>query len=304
MTQTAAAETPPGSIVVGHDGSEWSEGALDWAVDQATCESRPLTIVHALAPMDAQSVAPYAAAGLEVVRLVEDARAAAQAMLAAATARALAREPGVDVHHLLVIADPRTVLLDLSERAAMVVVGSRGRGPVASLLLGSVSVSVARHASCPVVVRRSREPVTPVLRVVVGVDGTSDSLPAVEFAFRVASLRRSTLAVLHCARPSSPVAAAPDAPPPPDLSDERALVAESLAGMAEQFPDVEVTVHVASGAAAHELVDASGEYDLVVVGHHRVGHLRELIDDSVAAAVLEHASGVVAVVPSGLAERG
>ncbi len=58
----------------------------------------------------------------------------------------------IDVWGLRSIADPRTVLLDLGKRAAMIVVGSRGRGPIAGLLLGWVSVLVSRHASCPVVV--------------------------------------------------------------------------------------------------------------------------------------------------------
>ena len=61
---------------------------------------------------------------------------------------------GAEVHECVRIGDPRDVLIDLGTEAAEVVIGSRGRGPVRSLLLGSVGVSLSRHATCPVVVHR------------------------------------------------------------------------------------------------------------------------------------------------------
>ena len=80
----------------------------------------------------------------------------------------------------------------------MIVVGSRGRGPVTSLLLGSVSVAVSKHASCPVVVQRPTPTDTTRHGILVGVDGTESSLPAIEFAYRMASSRELSLTVLHC----------------------------------------------------------------------------------------------------------
>lgn len=293
-------QVPPGSIVVGTDGSPWSNGALDWAVDQAALEGRPLTIVHGLAPMNAQNVGLYPSGGADAARLMDDARAWEETILAAAGARALDREPGVAVHRVLSGSDPRTLLFELAEHAEMVVVGSRGRGPVASLLLGSVSVSVSRHAPCPVVVWRGRggEATQPGHHILVGVDGTQHSLPAIAFAYRMASLRQSALTVLHCTLTAGPITLVQDDAPWPDLSAERALVAESLAGMAQTYPEVAVEVQLVSGPADHHLVAASRHHDLVVVGHQRLGHLRELIHSSVAPAVLEHVKGVVAVVPS------
>ena len=146
---------PAGTIVVGIDGSEWSEAALDWAVDQAALESRALTLLHAMPPMGAQSVGLYASSGIDFERLVDDAQGAAHTLLSDAVTHALARRPGLEVHHVLSRTDPRNALLDLGEDAAMIVMGSRGRGPVTSLVLGSVSVAVSTHASCPVVVRRA-----------------------------------------------------------------------------------------------------------------------------------------------------
>src|SRR6478736_648774 len=77
----------------------------------------------------------------------------------------------------------------------MVVLGSRGRGRVSSLLLGSVGVAVVGHATCPVVVRRpARDRVR--RGVLVGTDLTDDSRPALEFAYGLASVRHLTLTVL------------------------------------------------------------------------------------------------------------
>jgi nucleotide-binding universal stress UspA family protein len=191
-------QVPAGSIVVGIDGSSWSDGALDWAIDQAALEQRDLTIVHAISSMGAQSMGLYASSRLDLVRVLDDARAGAQALLDRAVVHAHRRACNLHVHEVLSVSDPRSVLLHLGEHAAMLVVGSRGRGLVASLLLGSVSVSVSKHASCPVVVRRSSESTSPGHRIVVGVDGSEPSLPAIDFAYRTASFRASTLTPLHC----------------------------------------------------------------------------------------------------------
>ena len=110
----------------------------------------------------------------------------------------------------------------------MVVVGSRGLGPVASLLLGSVSVTVSKHASSPVVVCRPHPPLSPPqVGILVGVDGTALSLPAAELAFRLAALRRCTLTVLHSCWTPAAVGKRGPGSPGPDLTAQRALVAGS-----------------------------------------------------------------------------
>ena len=143
--------TKPGSIVVGVDGSPHSMRALDWAVQQAVAEHRPLTLVHTIhavtpAFMDAAIV------DVRDGRSVLD--AAGHQVLASARAKVESTAPDLEVHEVFDLADPREMLLQLSEDAAMLVVGSRGRGQLRSLLLGSVSVFVVRHAHCPVVVVR------------------------------------------------------------------------------------------------------------------------------------------------------
>jgi nucleotide-binding universal stress UspA family protein len=291
-------QVPAGTIVVGIDGSTWSDEALDWAIDQAALEQRALTIVHAIPSMGAQSMGLYAGSGLDFVQLLDDAKTDAHKLLKDAVSHARDRGPDLVVHDVLSLSDPRTALLALGEHAEMVVVGSRGRGPVASLLLGSVSVSVSKHALCPVVVLRPHA-ATFGRGVLLGVDGTEGSVAATEFAFRLAALRGLPLTVLHADLSALSIPAPAPSAADPDLSEQRALVSESLAGMGEKYPEVQVIVHLVNGFADHQLIKLSVGFDLVVVGHHQLNRLADVIYGSVAPAVLEHADGAVAVVPYG-----
>jgi len=292
------AHVPAGSIVVGIDGSPSSDKALTWAIEQAALERRALTIVHSLEPLPiTETGGMYAMSGIDYGRLMEDGRAAAQALLAAATARALELDPDLTVHEVLGHVDPRITLESLGESAAMIVLGSRGRGPVSSLLLGSVGVAVSKRAACPVVVHRPRSTDASTHGILVGVDGTTDSVPAIDFAYRMASWRVLPLTVLHCYWDGTPVAPLPGTEMPDD-SSEQAVVAESLAGMQEKFPEVEVRVRLVRGFSDQHLMAASPTCDLLVVGHHPVSAMTDLVRGSVAPAVVEQAHCPVAVVPS------
>jgi nucleotide-binding universal stress UspA family protein len=293
-----SAQVPAGTIVVGIDGSPSSDEAFAWAVDQAALEQRPLTIVHTAEPMSvAGGGFMVPAVGIDYAVLMEESRAAARELLSSSTAQALASHPGLVVHEVLTDSDTRSTLLDLGRAAAMIVVGSRGRGPVASLLLGSISVSVSKHASCPVVVHRPTSTDNPRYGVLVGVDGTETSLPAIDFAYRMASWRRLPLTVLHSYLDPSLVAPRQTEPGTPEASSEQALVAESLAGMQEKFPDVQVQVRLSRGFADQHLILASRSYDLLVIGHHPLTALEDIVHRSVAPTVVEHAHGPVVVVP-------
>lgn len=290
----------PGSIVVGVDGSAASERALDWAAEQAALERRPLTIVHATAPLGSVENAWLAQAGVDHTQMLADIRDETEQLLTEAADRARALAPGAEVHRFHLISDPRAVLIELSEQATMVVLGSRGRGPVASLLLGSVSVAVSKHARCPVVVVRPQSATGVGGRgVLVGADGTERSLPTMEFAYRQAALRGLPLTVLHClwdavgADVGSHLIADDDA----SYDDKRLLLAESVAGLGEAYPDVPVSLKLARGLADESLMAAAERMDLVVVGYHRTSRLNAIVFGSIAPTVLEHARCAVAVVP-------
>ena len=291
-------EIPSGSIAVGVDGSASSKLALNWAAEQARAEGRPLTIIHAVTPTGAVWMDQV---GHDTRIGHETGRTTAQRLLSHAREEVEQRVPGLDVHEVLRVADPRDVLLEASDEAAMVVVGSRGRGPVRSLLLGSVGVAVTHHARCPVVVLRPTHRGLVRNGVLVGVDGTERSREPLEFAFRQASQRGLPLTVVHAFHdvPAAEFDTGTD-PISAELAEEhRLLLAEAVSGMREKYPDVSVRSQVARGWAGHCLVQMAERMNLVVVGAHHGGLATRILSGSVAAAVVEHASCPVAVVPTG-----
>jgi nucleotide-binding universal stress UspA family protein len=289
---------PPGTVVVGADGSEHAERAVVWAARQAALEGRTLDIVESAEHVLLRDTAWLDTQGIDHTELVQALRAAVEASLARARALAESAAPGLDIRTHLVELDARDALIGASGSAHLVVVGSRGRGPLTSLVLGSVSAAVARHARCPVVVCRppGGEPEEP--HVLVGVDGTAASLPALEFAFRQASWRGLPLTVLHCffdvtagGRPDlvEPRASA--------YEDLRLLLAESVAGLREKFPDVEVDLQLGRGLVDECLLGQAPTAELVVVGRTESHGWTRCLTASCAFAVLERARTTVAVVP-------
>lgn len=286
---------PSGCIVVGVDGSEHSDAAVDWAATQATLEGRPLAVVHCMSPES-----PWNGLGLDYAYYRDAVDASARQVLARATDRARTHT-GLEVVAARGLDDPRDDLVVVSERAAMLVLGSRGRGPVARLLLGSVSASVSRHARCPVVVTRTGAP--PSTRVVVAVDGRPECRGVVELGFRLASVRGLPLSVVHCfwdvavAEGRTGAVGADE----PGLDDLRLLVAESVAGFGSTHPDVPVTVELDRDLVDRALTGESRASDLVVVGHQPRHGIGRFVHGAVSLAVLERAAGPVVVVPEGIA---
>ncbi|MFD6173327.1 universal stress protein [Streptomyces coeruleorubidus] len=289
-------------VIAAVDGSDHSMRALEWALDAARRRSAPLRVVHvrqyahwaqpevlAAGPPDPQDD-PV----LDRVRAdLED----------------LGDLP--DTEYVGLEGAPGAVLPEQSASAQLLVLGSRGRGGFASLLLGSNGIAAARDAECPVVVvpRPGREaqggaPAGPGSRVVVGlkVDGPDEA--TLGFAFAEATRRGARLqAVAAYPWPAQPWVTPGELPPPivdqDVIEDETRILAEGfLAPYRERHPDVPVEPLAAAGDAAGHLVEASQGADLVVVGRHR----RHLLAParmlgSVTHAVLLHAASPVAVVP-------
>jgi nucleotide-binding universal stress UspA family protein len=289
MTTTAGAP-----IVVGVDGSPSSLDAVAAAARLAADRHRPLRIVHAFVwPL--LSV-PYGIGG--GVPVGPGLRDAADALLAEAVARARAVEPDADITGKVRDGAVAPVLLDESRRAWLLVLGDRGLGGFAKMLVGSVSAQLAAHGACPVlVVRAAEHPTGPVL---VGVDGSGHSDLAVEFAFEEASFRGAPLRAIHAWR--HPVAAEPGDMLPlvydvDEVEGEEARVlAEALAGWRERYPDVPVEQAVVRTGAARALVHESARAQLLVVGARGHGGFVGLLLGSVSRAVLLHAACPVAVV--------
>ncbi|MFG2810297.1 MULTISPECIES: universal stress protein [Streptomyces] len=266
-------------LVVGVDGSEASLEAVDWAVDEAVRHDVPLHLVHVAATEDG--------AGDPV---------------AVASERANRNSSVVKLSSEVVHDDATSALVDRGRNAFALVVGSRGLGDLAGLLLGSVSLSVAAHADCPVVVVRggAEHRADQFGRVVVGVEEGEGSGTAVQFAFREAHARGSGLVAVHAW--SVPVGN----PGPPGLSGyalqamERPpaqVLDDALRGSAERYQDVPVSSQVVEGSARQALLAAASDADLLVVGarrrHGRVGLQLGLVNH----AVLHHAPCPIVVVP-------
>ena len=144
-----AGEVRDTDIVVGVDGSPSSMAALRWALLQA---HRTGARVQAL--ISWEFPAYY---GMGTVFPYEDFAATAGKVLNEAVQEALgAGELDVPVLETVVAGHPAQALIDMSAHAALLVVGSRGRGAFTGTLLGSVSQHCAQHAHCPVVVVRGK----------------------------------------------------------------------------------------------------------------------------------------------------
>jgi nucleotide-binding universal stress UspA family protein len=138
------AERP--TIVVGVDDSESSHRALRWAVREASRRQARLSIITAWT-WDAVEGTPMAMADPEAMHDI------AEHAQDDAVEKALAEGPTPpEVLREVVQAPAAEALIEASRSAELVVVGTHGRGPVKSFLLGSVSLSVIRHSGCPVVV--------------------------------------------------------------------------------------------------------------------------------------------------------
>ncbi|GAA0930188.1 universal stress protein [Streptomyces thermoalcalitolerans] len=277
-------------VVAAVDGSHDSLRALDWALDAARRRGARLRAVH---------VRQYPARGdddpvLDRVRAhLED------------------RTHGIEVEYTGLDGQPGVLLPELGSTAQLLVLGSRGRGGFAGLLLGSSGLAAARDADCPVVVvpRPGREvhgeaPGGPGPRVVVGVNAAGPDEATLAFAFTEAALRGARLQVVTAYPWPGPTWMAPGELAPPMIdqeaveSDTRTLIDDLLAPHRARRPDVRTESWVAPGDAAGHLVAASRDAELVVVGRHRrrpPAPARMM--GSVTQAVLLHAASPVAVVP-------
>lgn len=125
------------TIVVGYDGSEGADKALDWATREAKLRGEKLCILQAWSPGEfGQDAEMEAFAADQLKQQMTD----------------ILKDEGVGWEAVTVKGSPAKVLIEHSADAAMLVVGSRGRGGFKGLLLGSVSQQVSTHSGAPVVV--------------------------------------------------------------------------------------------------------------------------------------------------------
>ncbi|MEV5976661.1 universal stress protein [Streptomyces sp. NPDC052114] len=281
-------------LIVGVDGSDPSLRALDWAVDEAAAHGVALHVVHA--PRWSRYEGHEPSFGVER----PSTRVLADHIAASAVERALRRTASVKVTSDVLSEDPAAALVRLGAEAGAVVVGSRGRGGPAGVLLGSVGLYVAAHATSPVVVVRGREesPRGGSRALCVGVGDPREAADALEFAFREALTHQAALTVVHAWR--CPAREVSDVPAPTDDEHRRRAeehVAQALSEVTEAHPGVVPRREIVEGHARTALLDAARTADLLVVGaRRRKGHVGMQLGP-VNHAALHHAACPVAVVP-------
>jgi nucleotide-binding universal stress UspA family protein len=290
-------------VVVGVDGSPHAALALDWAASEASRRGAPLVVLQAYSPdyPAARSAGP----GEPVPQQPSSAlHAAAKESCAAAVDRARAAHPTLVVNGRATPDDPGSAIVEASTTASLVVVGARGLGRIRGLLMGSVSSYVTPRSHCPVVVvHEAPSRSLSELRVVVGVDGSVDSVAALRFAFEAAERQQVGVTVVHTWDLDSDVdltAASLAWSVDWDQAEEqeRALVAEEMAGFAAEFPTVDVRRHVVRGHPVAELVRQSENAALLVLGTRGRGSVKGMVLGSVSQKVLHDAHCPVAVIPS------
>lgn len=298
-------ETMRRPVVVGVDGSEGSLRALDWAAAEATRSGLPLRVVHA------SLWERY-----EGKHAVSDPECPADEVLAehlVAEARERARRlgPETDVEADVLPEDPVAALVAESHEAAVVVVGSRGRGRIAEMLLGSVSLALANRSRCPVVVVPARPPDPPPRpgRVVVGISDAEEPTPAVFFALAHAAARHGELVAVRAWRsPAHEVRSHPLLVGSPTAAHHREAeehLETVLAGLDPTGASgVVVRRSVVRGPTHQKLLEAAEGAELLVVGTsrtegrhgHHTPHAQHL--GTVNHAMLHYAPCPVAVVPN------
>jgi nucleotide-binding universal stress UspA family protein len=287
-------------VVVGVDGSAPSLRAVEWAAGAARRYGAPLRIVAAPATPPRIHGQPGAAEAIAKILRDISARPLGEALI-----RVGEVAPGLSVDTSLLSGPPAVAVTASGAGALMLVVGARGVGGFAGLLLGSVSRYTATHASCPVVVVRAETDAVHRV-VVVGAGGGHESDATLGFAFDEAARRGATLVVVHSWFWLTSVLGEPGRVKdlPGSIGDPGRIPAgigehleAELAGWRAKYPQVTVRQDIVHGHPARTLADYSARADLVVIGRHPAAHATGAVA-GIQHAVLSHAQGPIAVIPS------
>ncbi len=279
-------------VVVGVDGSGYSDEAVRWAAREAVMRRARLTLVQAI-------VMPNP--GWPMSELRELYRVDAEAILDDAVSiidEFLTDQGPREVKRQLYFSRPAPALVDMSKDANLVVVGARGLGAVSRVLLGSVSTALIHHAHCPVVVihhdgsLHAQAEKAPVL---LGTDGSAASELATDIAFQEASLRDADLVVLHATSDTDMSRQLVNTKYSAGLADADAMLTERLARHKNRYPGVRVQQTVVDDRPTTHLLNLAETAQLVVVGSHGRGGFAGMALGSVSTAVA-HASRTPVIV--------
>jgi nucleotide-binding universal stress UspA family protein len=272
-------------FVVGLDGSDHSRMALRWAAAAAQAARVPLRAVQAWShPRSA--VLPGGRDPAPADEMDEATQQDIEAIAAAVLGPSVTVKPdtrrGPAAAAILQAVLPDSVL----------VLGSRGRGGFAGLLLGSVSQECVEYAQCPVVVVRTDRALAEGQSILVGKDGSRGAQRALEWAKALAGVTGAEVRAVHAWR-------ATVSERPPRVGQRlRSRAARRVEGWTGRVSD-EIESHEMEGDPRDVLVKAAERFDpaLTVVGRRGEGGLRSMLLGSTANHLVRHSSSNVAVVP-------
>ncbi|MEV4671437.1 MULTISPECIES: universal stress protein [Actinomadura] len=276
-------------IVVGIDGSEESDRAVRWAAAEAVLRERPLHIVHVLESW------PYKAPAFMPAETTERMTRVGHRLLTATRERVKEQWPALKVTTALVAEEIPQALHAQSDKAFELVLGSRGRGGFASMLLGSTSLRMAARPTVPVVIVHGDAADRG--EVVVGIDLLRDVGPVLDYAFEAAALRDARLRVLHAWQTLGIIDAGLAIDAEQIELDLRTEVTETYQPLRTRYPRVDVVDEIILEHPVTALSNASANARVLVVGAHQ-RHWTAPQLGSIAHGVIHHAQCPVAVIPS------
>jgi nucleotide-binding universal stress UspA family protein len=264
-------------VVVGVDGSEADGETLTWAAAEASRRHGELLIVHAQDVIDGAAVSES-----PVESLPFEGQDFAEGLMSRSVRWVTQRSPALSVRSLTRREKAPQLLLEQSEHAALLVLGTHGDNRFVGALLGSVSQKLAAHARCPVVVLPVGTPQNSSLpnSVVVGVSASAGGRAALRFAFAEAQLREAELVAVRCWQDSAVLTAGAAGfgyitiPVEDSLDDgEKSVLDYCLAEIQPEFPDVKVRAELAEAPTDPVLIEYSAQAALMVIGcRHQDGH--------------------------------
>ncbi|MCX5257427.1 universal stress protein [Streptomyces canus] len=284
-------------ITAGIDGTEESLAALDWAAREAVRRDVGLRVIHAW------RFQPYE--GIDAGDR-DTQEGWARDAVTEAVRTVTGRHTGLDVSTEVVEGGSVDVLVAAAADAELLVLGSRGHGPVVGFLLGSVGQQVIAEAARPVVLVRAGDQATAEASgrdIVVGQEGDpEDSADVLRFAFETAAARGATVRAVRAWTLPPVFAYSPGSLKLLDEAGglepyEKKALASALQPWRERFPDVPVVEHIEMGSAGQVLLSMTARAQLMVVGRRARRTAVGARIGSVAHGVLHHADCPVAVVP-------
>lgn len=285
-------------ITVAYNDTPDSRAALTWAARSARLNQEKLRVIAAV-PMP--TMPDY---GSGAVLDPADMRAAAAEM--AHQGADLAREQGAaDVETASDVGNPAEVIVDHTAGARVLAIGNRGRGPLLSALLGSVSYAISAHAPCPVVVVRSdAELPSRDHGIVVGYDDSERSRKAVDYALFAAEMHGAPVRFVRVWNDMGTMLAAATyvdgAAIAMDDSAQRegarAAFEHRLAELRSAHPDIDISGDFVEGDPTSCLAESAKKAALLVVGTRGRGGFRGMMLGSVSHGLLHSSPCPVAVV--------